>query len=114
MIQKKLNKKTLVLLALLSQVGPYPRRSEKIKRTKIQIKINRLLAAKNIKDELNIREKFLYKALKDFWIQDLKKRRQLKSMGLIIDLQKIINKTYKKNLNKGGSNDNINKGGNII
>lgn len=91
----KLTKKTKVLLALLAQLGPYPDRSEIIKRTKVQIKINRLLNAKDLMKELNRKEKFLYKVLKDYWQNDLEKRKQMINTVLISSLIKLIKDAYK-------------------
>ena len=91
----KLSKKTQVLLALLAQVGPYPNRSEIINRTKVQIKINRLLAAKEITDVLNKREQFLFKTLKEYWIESSDKKKQIINMILVSDLKKLINQSIK-------------------
>lgn len=85
-----------MLLALLAQVGPYPNRSELINRTKIQIKINRLLAAKKIIDVLNKREQFLFETLKEYWIESSEKKDQIMSLILVLDLKKLINQSMKK------------------
>ena len=95
MIQKKLSDKTLVLLALLAQLGPYPGRADTLKRSKVQIKINRLLATKRIESELNEREKLLFKALKEYWLNDNIKRKEMLATVLVSDLKKLINKNIK-------------------
>jgi len=92
----KLTKKTKVLLALLAQVGPYPNRSESINRTKIQIKINRLLAANKITDVLSKKEQFLYETLREYWIESSEKKQEILSMIVILDLKKLINKSLEK------------------
>jgi hypothetical protein len=110
-MKKKLTKKTKVLLALLAQLGPYPDRSEKIFRTKVQIKINRLLVAKNIESELDEREKFLFRALKEYWLRDSVEKNKILNSILIINLKKQINIVENK-INNNKKNE-FNKGGNV-
>jgi len=91
----KLTKKEEVLLALLSQLGPYPDRSEKVYRTKIQIKINRLLA-NDIQEVLNGKEKLLFKALIEYWREDKLKKKQIMKLVLKFNLTDMIKKAIEK------------------
>lgn len=64
-------------------MGPHPQIPEKVNRSEIQIKISRLLQAKNIEDELTEREKFIYLALQQVWKSNTAVSNKLHSLQLV-------------------------------